>query len=49
MKTIAAEEGPKNLFSGLSPGLQRQFVFAGLRIGLYLPVRDIICGPMAPG
>jgi solute carrier family 25 (mitochondrial uncoupling protein), member 8/9 len=49
MKTITAEEGPMGLFSGLSPGLQRQFVFAGLRIGLYVPIRNIICGPMKPG
>lgn len=49
MKTIAANEGPLALFSGLAPGLQRQFVFAGLRIGLYVPVRNIICGEMAPG
>jgi len=49
MKLMAAEEGPKSLFSGLSPGLQRQFVFAGLRIGLYVPIRNIVCGPMKPG
>ena len=49
IKTMAAEEGPRSLFSGLSPGLQRQFVFAGLRIGLYVPIRNLICGPMEPG
>lgn len=49
MKLMAAEEGPRSLYSGLSPGLQRQFVFAGLRIGLYVPVRNLICGPMEPG
>lgn len=49
MKTISAEEGSRALFSGLSPGLQRQFVFAGLRIGLYVPIRNMICGPMKPG
>ena len=49
MKTIAGEEGLTALWSGLSPGLQRQFVFAGLRIGLYVPIRNIICGEMQPG
>lgn len=49
MKTIAGEEGARALFSGLSPGLQRQFVFAGLRIGLYVPIRNLLCGPMEPG
>jgi len=49
MKTIAAEEGTMALWSGLSPGLQRQFLNSGLRIGLYVPVRNIICGPMKPG
>ena len=48
MKMIKAEEGARALYSGLSPGLQRQFVFAGLRIGLYVPVRNFICGPMEP-
>jgi solute carrier family 25 (mitochondrial uncoupling protein), member 8/9 len=46
---VAAEEGPLALWSGLVPGLQRQFVFAGLRVGLYVPVRDMITGPLAPG
>lgn len=49
MTKVAAEEGPLALFGGLTPGLQRQFVFAGLRIGLYVPVRDVITGPLAPG
>lgn len=49
IKTITAEEGPRALFSGLAPGLQRQFVFAGLRIGLYVPIRNLICGPIKPG
>jgi solute carrier family 25 uncoupling protein 8/9 len=49
MGKVAAEEGPFALFGGLTPGLQRQFVFAGLRIGLYVPVRDAITGPLAPG
>lgn len=49
MGKVAAEEGPFALWSGLVPGLQRQFVFAGLRIGLYVPVRNVITGPLAPG
>ena len=48
-KTIAAEEGALALWNGLTPGLQRQFVFAGLRIGLYIPIRNMICGEMKPG
>lgn len=46
---VAAEEGVMALFSGLTPGLQRQFVFAGLRIGLYVPIRNMICGELKPG
>jgi len=49
MKTIAGEEGPLSLFNGLTPGLQRQVLFAGLRIGLYVPVRNFISGELAPG
>jgi solute carrier family 25 uncoupling protein 8/9 len=49
IKTIYAEEGPRALFKGLSAGLQRQCVFAGLRIGLYGPVRDFICRDLKPG
>ena len=37
------------LWNGLSAGLQRQIVFAGLRIGLYAPIRDMISGPMKEG
>ena len=36
--TVAKEEGPLALWKGLSPGIQRQMVFASLRIGLYDPV-----------
>lgn len=37
-------EGFAAPFAGLSAGLQRQMVFASLRIGLYEPVRDWVCG-----
>lgn len=49
MKTITAEEGPVALFRGLTPGLQRQCVFAGLRLGMYVPIRNLISGPLAEG
>ena len=29
---------------GLTPGLHRQFIFTGLRLGLYEHVRDMIAG-----
>jgi solute carrier family 25 uncoupling protein 8/9 len=48
-KLIAAEEGSTALFGGLIPGLQRQILFAGLRIGMYVPIRDMICGPLQEG
>jgi len=31
------------------PGLQRQVLFAGLRVGLYIPVRNMITGPLPEG
>jgi solute carrier family 25 uncoupling protein 8/9 len=49
LKTIQAEEGSRALFAGLSPGLQRQLINCGLRVGLYAPIRDTITGPLAPG
>ena len=47
--TITREEGFKALYNGLTAGLQRQFIFAGLRIGLYIPVRTAIAGELKPG
>ena len=38
MTTIAREEGVGALWKGLVPGLHRQCVYGGLRIGLYDPV-----------
>ena len=35
MRTVAADEGISALYNGLIPALHRQWVFAGLRIGLY--------------
>ncbi|KAG2492315.1 hypothetical protein HYH03_009267 [Edaphochlamys debaryana] len=42
--TIAREEGPASLWKGLEPGLHRQCLFGGLRIGLYEPVRNLYVG-----
>ncbi len=44
IRTLISEEGPRSLFQGLSPGVQRQCIFAGLRIGLYPGVRDFFVG-----
>lgn len=49
IKTIYAEEGALSLWKGMMAGLQRQVVFAGIRIGLYPTVRDFICGTMKEG
>ena len=49
LSTIAREEGFFSLYNGLTAGLQRQIVFAGLRIGLYVPVRTLIAGELKPG
>lgn len=38
MATIAREEGAISLWRGIVPGLHRQCLFGGLRIGLYEPV-----------
>jgi solute carrier family 25 uncoupling protein 8/9 len=44
LKTIFVEEGPQSLFKGIGAGLQRQCIFAGIRIGLYPTVRNFIVG-----
>lgn len=36
--SIAREEGVAALWKGIIPGLHRQFLYGGLRIGLYEPV-----------
>jgi len=49
IKVIMQEEGPLALWKGIVAGLQRQIVFAGIRIGTYPFVRDLICGNLRPG
>ncbi|XP_028771472.1 mitochondrial uncoupling protein 2 [Neltuma alba] len=44
VKTIAREEGLLALWKGIIPGLHRQFVYGGLRIGLYDPVKTFLVG-----
>lgn len=49
MGTILKEEGPSALWKGLVPGLHRQLLFGGLRLGLYQPVKDLVAplgGPL---
>lgn len=38
VKTIARDEGISALWKGIVPGLHRQCLYGGLRIGLYDPV-----------
>lgn len=42
------EEGFSSLFKGLSAGIQRQIIFAGLRMGTYPYVRDLITSEKDP-
>ncbi|PON62784.1 Mitochondrial brown fat uncoupling protein [Trema orientale] len=42
--TIAREEGLAALWKGIVPGLQRQCLYGGLRIGLYDPVKTFFVG-----
>ena len=48
-KTIISEEGAHSLFNGLTAGLHRQIIFSGIRVGMYLPVRDFVCGEIPEG
>ncbi|KAJ7959747.1 putative Mitochondrial uncoupling protein [Quillaja saponaria] len=42
--TIAREEGVSALWKGIIPGLHRQCIYGGLRIGLYDPVKTFLVG-----
>lgn len=42
--TVAREEGLAALWKGIIPGLHRQCLFGGIRIGLYEPVRNLYVG-----
>ncbi|KAG6543464.1 hypothetical protein Mapa_015134 [Marchantia paleacea] len=44
MGTITREEGVASLWRGIVPGLHRQCLFGGLRIGLYEPVKNLYVG-----
>ncbi|KAG2564492.1 hypothetical protein PVAP13_7NG110800 [Panicum virgatum] len=44
---IAREEGVAALWKGIIPGLHRQFLYGGLRIGLYEPVKAFFVGGTA--
>jgi solute carrier family 25 uncoupling protein 8/9 len=48
MKTIGKEEGVSALYRGMAPALQRQMVFAGLRLTLFGPIQRLVSGK-APG
>ncbi|UYV67280.1 UCP3 [Cordylochernes scorpioides] len=37
--TMVRNEGPRSIYNGLVPGLQRQMCFSSIRIGLYNPVK----------
>ena len=44
MATVAKEEGVGALWKGITPGIHRQILFGGLRIGLYEPIRNLYVG-----
>ncbi|KAI9008530.1 mitochondrial carrier domain-containing protein [Hyaloraphidium curvatum] len=47
LATMARQEGLPSLWRGVTAGLQRQAVFAPLRLGLYEPVRNFYMGKEA--
>ncbi|XP_043530073.1 mitochondrial brown fat uncoupling protein 1 isoform X2 [Chiloscyllium plagiosum] len=44
IRTIVRTEGPRSLYNGLVAGLQRQMIFASIRIGLYDSVKQLYTG-----
>jgi solute carrier family 25 (mitochondrial uncoupling protein), member 8/9 len=49
MPKVAAEEGILALWSGFNAAVQRGFLFSGLRIGMYVPIKNLITGDLPPG
>jgi solute carrier family 25 uncoupling protein 8/9 len=47
--TVVSEEGVLALYNGMTAGLHRQIIFSGIRVSLYQPVRDSLCGPLKEG
>ncbi len=41
ISTVAREEGPRSLYNGLTPGLQRQLAFCAVRIGMYDTIKNM--------
>lgn len=44
LATVAREEGAGALWKGITPGIHRQILFGGLRIGMYEPIKEIYVG-----
>lgn len=44
---LARSEGPASLYGGISPGLQRQCIFASLRIGIYDNIKEFYQSALA--
>ena len=44
VRQVVRQEGAGALWKGLEPGLHRQVMYGGLRIGLYEPVRGLPAG-----
>ena len=49
MMKMSGEEGFTSLYRGLVPGIQRQLVFASLRIGLFDPILKFYCPNLKKG
>jgi len=43
IKTIISEQGTAKLWKGLPPAIMRQFVFSGIKLALYEPIRNGLC------
>ncbi|PNH06154.1 Mitochondrial substrate carrier family protein ucpB [Tetrabaena socialis] len=44
---VVRNEGVTALWSGLGPSLARGFFFGGARLGLYTPIKTLLCGEVA--